>query len=140
MHGGLSWVAIRCYCFTFLAQDVRQNCRRDSSYCFLYTCPYYSKSLEIFLELKLRFSVAWWCLMRGLYAHGEEVLSSTCTKTKLQIFQVEEKKLEFTEAEHLNTSKHLHFSFESHSKWSLYEIFITSTAVCRYSNAAGIAD
>lgn len=62
------------------------------------------------------------------------------TKTKLQIFQVEKKKLEFIEAEHLNTSEHLCFSFESHSKWALYEICITSAALCRYSNAAGDTD
>lgn len=62
------------------------------------------------------------------------------TKTKLQIFQVEKKKVEFIEAEHLNSSKCLCFSFESHSKWALFEIFITSIAVCRYSSAAGDAD
>lgn len=62
------------------------------------------------------------------------------TKTKLQIFQIEKKKLEFIEAEHLSISKHLCFSLESHSKWVLYEIFITSTVFCRYSNAAGDAD
>lgn len=61
-------------------------------------------------------------------------------KTNLQIFQVEKKKVKFIEAEHLNNSKCLCFSFESRSKWALYEIFITSTAVCRYSNAAGDAD
>lgn len=78
--------------------------------------------------------------MRGLYAHGEGWFSGFCAKNRQQIFQVEKKKLEFIEAEHLNTSKDLCLSFGSDGKWALYEIFVTSTAVCRYSNAAGDAD
>lgn len=79
-------------------------------------------------------------LKRGLYAHREGGFSSFCTKSKLQIFQVEKKKLEFIDVVHLNTSKDLCLSFESYSKWALYEILIFSTPVCRYSNAAGDAD